>query len=505
MANHEINAHIKHPAGLWYTALSTAFYCFAFGGINSLLVLYAKSLGLPQKEVYTLFAAYNSLLFTLPLLGGYLAGKFGYKHGYGVGLLFCFIGCVVLVFNTHADTTSLIMGLQPQQLQLYLGLAAFAVGVGLAAPASYCLVGALYAKQDARRESGYTLFYMVFNIGFALSAIVGGYASVTLHSYTLAFTIDAVGIIGAAISFFLFSSKIKAYEGESMGAHSSLKFSGIMSVFGCFSVILLPLCAFLFSQPRFDDMLLWTLVIGSSLGIFVMIFKQKEKIAKEKLRAFFILSVISIAFWALYMLEPSLVTVFVDKKVNTYGIPAASFYSLNPIFIIIFGCLFGWLWRHLNRKGKNLSLPAKFAASLFFVGTGFLVLWLCTKVSTEGVLVSPFWIVLAYAFFTIGELLISPIGLSMIGRLAPHKQEGLLMGVWQLFTGFSAVVSGYAANMTTKGIDEKNPQIPLSLYQHSFIVIGLSTVGVGVIAWMLVPKIKKLLSTKPDLVAANNA
>jgi POT family proton-dependent oligopeptide transporter len=493
MANHEINAHIKHPAGLWYTALSVAFYCFAFGGINSLLVLYARDdLQIAQKTVYTLFAAYNSLLFTLPLLGGFLSGKFGYKNAYGFGLLFCFLGCATLA-TIHTATG------------LYWGLASFAVGVGLAAPSSYCLVGALYAKQDARRESGYTLFYMVFNIGFALAAIIGGYASA--HSYASAFWIDAVGVLGAALTFFLFSSKIKSYEGESLGIHSNLKFSGIMAVFACFSVALLPICAYLFKHPNIAEALLWTLVTGASLGLILLMIMQREKVAKQKILAFFILSVISIAFWTLYALEPSLVTVFVGQHVERYGIPTASFYSLNPIFIIIFGLLFGWLWRHLNHKGKNLSLPTKFAASLFCVGSAFLILYWCTVLNKDVTTptINPLWIVLAYMFFTIGELLISPIGLSMVGRLAPAKKEGLLMGVWQLFTGFSAVVSGYAANMTTKGIsDDSKELIPMGLYQHSFFVIGISTVAVGFIAWMLVPKIKQLLANPQNMAAAND-
>ena len=493
MANHEINAHIKHPAGLWYTALSVAFYCFAFGGINSLLVLYARDdLGITQHQVYTLFAAYNSLLFTLPLLGGFLSGKFGYKNAYGFGLLFCFLGCVTLA-KIHSASG------------LYWGLASFAVGVGLAGPSSYCLIGALYAKQDARRESGYTLFYMVFNIGFALSAIIGGYASA--HSYASAFWIDAIGILGAALTFFLFSSKIKSYEGESMGIHSKLKFSGIMAVFACFSIVLLPLCDYLFQNPRANDLLLWALVIGSSLGLILLMLVQHEKVAKQKILAFLILSIISIAFWTLYALEPSLVTVFVGQHVERYGIPTASFYSLNPIFIIIFGLLFGWLWRHLNHKGKNLSLPTKFAASLFCVGSAFLILYWCTVINKTVTTptINPLWIVLAYMFFTIGELLISPIGLSMVGRLAPAKKEGLLMGIWQLFTGFSAVVSGYAANMTTRNIPENSKaMIPLNIYQHSFFVIGVSTIAIGVVACLLVPKIKKLLSNPQHLAAANN-
>lgn len=489
MTNSEINAHKKHPAGLWYVSISTALYCLAFGSINSLLVLYAEKLGLSHHLVYELFAAYNSLLFTLPLLGGYLSGKLGYKNGYAVGLLFCLIGCIALSIETN--------------MSFYIGLASFAVGVGFAAPSSYCLVGMLYAKQDGRRESGYTLFYMIFNVGFALAAVIGGYASTDL-GYPIAFTINAVSIALAALTFFIFLPYIKAYQGRSMESQVAFKLPKIFGILLLTAVILTPLCILLLFKPELDGILLWGLVIISSIGVLLLAFRQRTTIAKYKLFAFLLLSFISISFWALYMLEPSLLTIFIKSNVdrNIFGhvIPPSVFYGLDPVFIIIFGIVFSWLWRFLSKRGKNLSLPTKFSFALLSMGLGFLIFaWSTHHVDTNK-LINPTWIIGGYMLLTIAELLISPIGISMVGRLSPEKYEGLLMGIWQLFTGFSAVISGYISGMTVLPNASKNPTISNPVYAKTFIEVGLITIAVGIVAFLLVPAIKKLVNTPSEPV-----
>lgn len=472
----------KHPISLSILACIAIFQTFTFGTINSLLVLYLNhDFNLSSTQTYAIFAAFNSLVFTLPLAGGYLSGKFGYKQAIVVGTVFSLVGCSLVAaqnFNT-----------------LLIGLATFVVGLGLSVPSLNTLVDLSYAKDDTRRESGFTLYYLLMNIGFLLAAIVGGYLADTL-GYRIALWVGASSQI-LLLGFFAFTHHlIRPFKGRSMDSQLGLsKLMNNLSLVGL-SIIGIPLSVLLIHNSKIDDIFLSILVVAVSILVIRMAFQQKQAIARYKLFVFLILSFISIIFWALYTLEPSLLTIFiesnVDRKIFSTIIPAATFYGLDPLYIILFGIGFGALWKYLAQRDKDLSLPTKFASALIMIGLGFWVFLLGIKFVDSTHLVNMSWVFIGYLPLTIGELLIGPIGMAMVGRLSPPKQEGLLMGVWQLFTGFAAVISNYLADLAivpkTGTAASTNP-----IYAQAFWEIGLAGMVVGVIAFALVPYIKGLL------------
>ena len=167
----------KHPSGLWYMAVTYALLMFAYIGINTLLVLYAaNTLKLKTSDAYLLYAAYNSLIFTLPLIGGYLGDKFGHKNAAAVGLLLSIMGTFIICLHNIA--------------LFYIGIATFVVGYGMCTPAFFCLVGLMYPKEDRRLDSAYTNFYFVFNAGSFLASVSSGYISQFL-GYSFSFSIIA--------------------------------------------------------------------------------------------------------------------------------------------------------------------------------------------------------------------------------------------------------------------------------------------------------------------------
>lgn len=472
----------KHPLALWCLASVDAFYCFGFGMITSLLVLYlTESLHISQATSYNIFAAMMSLLFTVPLIGGYLAGKLGYKYAAVVGLVVALAGTLILCIHSS--------------IAMFVGVSAFVVGNGLFTPATYSLIGLSYAKHDVRRDSGYTIFYLLFNIGFLISSIAGGFIA-TYIGYNVAFLISVVALLIALIILIFCLKLIQPAEGSSMLPQVSWQSSKIVLALIAACVIGVPICVALLEHVKLDNALLWILTIGACVMILWYAKEQKDKFVRYRLIAFLILSIISVAFWSLYMLEPSLLTIFIEKNVDrTFGsftIPPSTYYSLDAFFVITLGIFFSWLWHYLSHHNKDVSLPTKFASSLIAMGVGYLVIVLGIALSGSSHLTSSFWIVLAYIFFASAELLISPIGLSMVGRLMPAGKDGLGMGIWQLFCGLSAIISGYLANMAVVPASG-TPLTTNPIFASAITKIGLGTVIAGIVAALLIPKIKKLL------------
>lgn len=480
-ASHQIVLE-PHPAGLWCLSISSALYTFAFGTITSLLVLYfTESLKIPSAKAYSIFAAVMSLLFTLPLIGGYLSGKFGYKYATVVGGVFCLLGTILLGIHSMAA--------------MYLGVAAFIVGNGLLTPAIYSMVGLLYSAHDGRRDSGYTIYYLIFNIGFVISTAGGGYLA-RYFGYNHAFLFSGIFLLCSIIVFLACVRVIKPHPGSSMAPQVSWRPSAIVAALFVACIIGIPICMALLEHINIDNALLWVLTIGACIVILWVAQQQKDQTQRLKLIAFLILCIISLSFWTLYMLEPSLLTIFIEKNVNRnvfgFDIPPSTYYGLDSFFVIILGIAFSWFWKYLSQRGKSIALPTKFASSLICMGIGYLIFVLGIFIAGKNGLTHSGWIVFGYALLASAELLISPIGLSMVGRLMPKGYDGLGMGIWQLFTGLSAIISGYLANMavvpSSGTLAQTNP-----IFSRALLEIGLGTLVCGVVAIILIPFIKRLI------------
>jgi POT family proton-dependent oligopeptide transporter len=257
-----------------------------------------------------------------------------------------------------------------------------------------------------------------------------------------------------------------------------------------------PITILLLQHTTINNILMTLLL---ALMIFILIsmsIKQKTRASRNKIIAFLCLLLVSIIFWVLYSLEPSFLSVYIASNVNTHfiglKIPATSFFAFDGVFVVLLGLVLSRLWSHLSKRDKNPSLPIKFGSSLGIIGLGFCFLALVAK-SMGNSLMPSSYIVLAYAIFALAELLISPLGISMVGRLAPAGHEGLMMGFWQLCTGIGGAICGYVANSAHLPTHKTSLESSNAIYGHIFFIVGGASIFAGCCVLPFIHKLRHLI------------
>jgi len=263
-----------HPKELFYLAASYGLYIFAYIGVNVLIVLYGiDQLHLKTSAAYLLYAAYNALIFTLPLAGGYVSDKFGYKNSTILGIIISLIGFFLICF--HYATL------------FYLGIALFIVGYGVTTPSFLCLVGLMYAKEDKRRDSGYTIFYLLFNLG-SITATVSLGSVVEIFNYSTAFALTDLALFISLVIVFFTNKKLTIYSKKRAVQQSKLSKSKSLSILILMLLILAVIIMPLLIYPILNEVLLWILVVGVCIWIIAYSNKLSNQFSKTKLRAFLI-------------------------------------------------------------------------------------------------------------------------------------------------------------------------------------------------------------------------
>ncbi len=474
-----------HDLGLFKISFSASLFCISFGLISSLLVLYlTQIMHFTEKEAYALFGAYFSLIFALPVIGGYLGSYFGAKRSMFWANFLLIIGCGLLAFSqNHIDL-------------VYLGLAFFASGTAIYAPTYLTLQGKLYARNDHRRESAYTLSYVITNLGFLISSVMAGYIQ-KYFSYHLCFLVGAlISFIPLGLFYFLIRL-IQAHQESSLEPLTSFSKAGAWLGLIVSSLLLVGACLFLLEHANFNNILLMILAGVAVLVLLYFAFTRENREDRERLFIFVLLSLLSVGFWTVYTLEPSLLTIFIEHNVHRvfwkFEIPAPVFYGLNPFFIVTVGLALSYLWVYLRNQGKDFSLAAKFTGSLSALVIGLILLGSLIWLTGYGNFLNLWWIVLVYFFLTLAELLISPIGQAMVGRLAPEGFEGGLMGVWQMFCGLSAALSGFLAQWfdvpEKASLVESNP-----IYMRGFLMMGGIALIMAILSFALMPLIRRVMN-----------
>ncbi len=477
----------RQPKTLWLLTWCYSLFMAAFGGILASLVLYqTKELHMTTSTAYGVFAAAMALLWILPLGGGFAASKLGYKQATNLGLIVCGIGMACFCFSS----TNL----------MYVGLALFVVGNALFTPAVWCMIDFCYHKESNLREAGFTLFYLYFNLGAVLGIFIGGWLADT-YSFAVEFALDSICIFIAFILLLSLQKRIVPYPGRSIEAQIQLGKVANPAVLLLLTVVFTVITLFLFQYLTVNNVLMFLLMAIMCVVLWRIAHKQATPLAKNKLIAFIFMAIIAIAFWTLYSLEPSFLSVFIQNNVDTrflgINIPASSFFAFDGVFVILVGLVLSRVWLYLSKKNKNPSLSIKFAGSLVIIGLGFAFIAVMIIFNGNHHLLPAYVIVIAYAIFSTGELMVSPLGISMVGSLAPAGQEGLMMGFWQLSTGIGGVVSGYIATWpnlpdVASPLMQSNP-----IYIKTFFFVGLGSVLLGIIVLLFSAKLNKLMKEAP--------
>ncbi len=493
---------LGHPAGLYIMFLTELWERFSFYGMKALLIFYLTKYHLFTDDAsYVLIGSYAALVYAMPVLGGYLADKYlGFRKAIVFGAILLVCGHLGLAFEGNQASIG-SSGLVTQDnfaLQVfYFSLALIILGVGFLKANISSLVGELYEVGDRRRDSGFTIFYMGINIGAFAATFICGWLGEN-YGWGYGFGAAGIGMILGLLTF-IYGRPYYLGKGEPKDLNRlnkkvfGLKTEHLIYVLSILSLVLI------WQMVQRHTVVEWLLIlgiVGSFIAIFYFAFSQPDKIVRDRLMALLLLIIFTIVFWALFEQAYGSLNLFADRVIdlNIFGweILAPYFLSLNALFIITLAPVFAWLWIKIGKYNPNTAV--KFGIAILLVGLGFGVLVFGINISETGK-VAAIFLVITYLFHTMGELCLSPVGLSAVTKLSPGKIVGFMMGVWFLATAASeylAVVLAQIASVDSVGevIDLAQAKAAyLELFELLFIIGVVS----GVLLLAISPIIKKLM------------
>ncbi len=479
---------LGHPKGLFVCFATEMWERFSYYGMRALLILYlTKHWEFTDATSYLIYGAYTSLVYIMPVFGGMLADQIlGSKKAVTYG-------AILLVFG-HLGMT-----VESNEQIFYLSLALIVSGVGFLKPNISTMVGALYEEGDPRRDSGFTIFYMGINIGAFTATLLCGYLGEQV-GWAYGFGAAGIGMLFGLI-IFLWGQKYLEGLAEPPSNKYLQKMNGISYE------------SWAYISGIFMVLVTWFLVqnsqlVGQLLGGFGAIFIGAWLLyalfrcapdERDRLIVVGILILFSLIFWALFEQAGSSLNILTDRGVNRvifgWEVPASMFQSLNAGFIFTIAPLFAMLWIALAKRNMEPSTPIKFSIGIIFVGLGFLALVYGMR-SSEGLQTGVFWIILIYLLHTLGELCLSPVGLSSVTKLSPQRIVGFMMGMWFFASAAGNYVAGLIARATaSESTGISNDVFDLTQKQSFMDVytdVGLMAIGCGIFLAILTPILKKL-------------
>ncbi len=479
---------VKHPKQLYLLFFAEMWERFSFYGMKALLIAYMVSqLKYDDPKAYAILGSYAALVYTMPMFGGFMADRFiGYQRSVLFGGILMTLGHFILAL--------------PADWSFFYGMAFIICGNGFFKPNISSLVGTLYSENDARRDSGFSIFYMGINIGAAIGGFLCAYVGTKInwhYGFGLAGIFMALGLI-----VFLFGKKTLGTKGLPPNREALKKpvFAFIKPehlIYGG-TLLIVPLVVTLFHQYHLMDYIMFGLGLTALIYIISIGIKM-EKASKLKLFAALIMIIFSIVFWAVYEQNAGSMNLLAERnaKMVLFGIdlPELSINNfLPPGWVIILTLIVAPLWPWLNKRGKEPSTPMKFALSFIFLGAGFCVFYLgCLANQSTGIV--PLWpFVWGYFFIILGELCLSPIGLSMVTKLSPARMVSLMMGIWFFASAIGEFLAGKIGSLMSVPEDilaKNDPTLSLPYYADVILKIGVAAVAIGVLLMFTVPFLKR--------------
>jgi proton-dependent oligopeptide transporter, POT family len=449
----------RHPPGLYVLFTTEMWERFSFYGMRALLVLYlTKAIGLHRPDALNIYAIYTGLIYLTPLIGGRLADRYlGQRKA-------VFIGGILMALGQFSLT---------QQELLNLGLGLLIVGNGFFKPNISTMVGTLYPQGDPRRDGAYTIFYMGINLGAFLAPLVCGPLGERI-GWGYGFASAGIGMILGLLTF-VFTQRVLQGSGlppsreVTPGARLNPRdWVEIVAIaLGIAGLVFAALQSWAYLQPLWSPA--WLTNPAASIaykgavlvGILVLFLyateppksEAEDAVALEpftgvdwqRIAVIIIISLFSILFWMGFEQSGGTLNLFADEKTDRtilgYNIPASVFQAINPVFIIVLAPVFATLWTYLARRRFPLPSVTKQGLGLSLLGLAFLVMYLASESARAG-RVSPLWLIAVYFIFTVAELFVSPIGLSLVNKLAHPRVASLMMACWFLCTAAANYLAG---------------------------------------------------------------
>jgi POT family proton-dependent oligopeptide transporter len=478
-----------HPRGLSTLFFTEFWERFSYYGIRALLVLFMTApvadggLGFGVGRAAAIYGLFTGCVYLLALPGGWVADQLlGQRRSVLIGGLFIALGNFLMYVPTMAT--------------FYLGLLGIIIGTGLLKPNVSTMVGDLYpgtsAEQGARRDAGFSIFYMGINLGAFIAPLICGYVGERIN-WRLGFLIAGIGMLLGLVQYKLGSRNLgrAGLHTNAAGNPEARKKTVRILLGGIVGVVLIGYVLTGVLGLALERIAGATGLVIVALAILYLVMqllsKDLDPTEKKRMVVIFVLFLFSAIFWSGFEQAGSSLNLFAERLTNRHlggwEMPASWLQSVNPVLIIALAPVFAWLWVALSKRRLEPSSPAKFSLGLIVLGLGFgVMVWASILTRNQEQQVGMVWLNLTYLLHTVAELCLSPVGLSTVTKLAPQRKVGQMMGVWFMSISLGNVMAGVVAGQFEK--------LPLP---QLFGSVFATTAGAGLILALLIKPIRKLM------------
>jgi POT family proton-dependent oligopeptide transporter len=492
------NSSTKHPFGLYLLFVTEMWERFSYYGMRAIFMLFmVKVLLLNDKEASQIYGSYTGLVYLTPLLGGYLCDRYlGNRRSILIGGILMAIGQFFMFLSASA-------GAEGGVPLMWTGLTALIVGNGFFKPNISTMVGQLYPENDRRIDSAFTIFYMGINLGAFFSPLICS----SFTDYKWGFLAACIGMLLGLVTFVALQNKyLKTEAGVEIGKTvKPLDLKAILMIIGSIGIIFFMLN---FKQWFQSEVEIISYVIYGSMvlmPVLILIDKSLTRQEVQRILVIFILAFFVIFFWGAFEQAGASLTLFADRQTNrtigTWEMPAEYFQSINPLAVIALAPLFSVLWGFLYKRNSEPSSPTKMAYGLALVALGYVVIAIAVKGLGLGEKVSMWWLVALYVIHTMGELCLSPIGLSMVSKLSPIRLSSLMMGTWFLANAAANKFAGTLSALIPPSEVTADTQYPsfigfqiTNLYEFFMLFIVMTGIAAAIL-FVLSKQLQKMMNT----------
>ncbi len=496
------NELFGHPKGLFYLFFAELWERFSFYGMRALLTLYMvqeifKALVERDTATAVVYASYGSLVYASTVIGGSVSDKIlGMRSSIFLGGILMAIGHFVLAIEND--------------IAFFLALALIVVGNGFFKPNISTFVGSLYEDGDPRKDSGFTIFYMGINIGGWVAPLLCGWLAVA-YGWHYGFGLAGIGMLTGLI-FFWSGIKKNVFGDKGLPPNPEVYEKKILGIpqktfVPIVAVLTTPLIAYFLSSYKAiaggesilgDETLVGLLfkIIGVTVLVYMGYIMYKAKLdERKKLFMAVLITFFMTLFWGFHELSGSVITLFASRNVDLIFFNASQTNSFNSMFIIILAIPISLLWGYLSKKKLNPRTPYKFGLGLVLAGVSFYILAMSGGSANEDGMVPMYYLLAMYFIISVGELFMSPVGLSKITDLSPKRIVAFMMGIWFLSSAYAFQIVGFISKeLAIESTDANVGGLEtLQVYIDGFSLIAKYSIGAGLVVLLFGPLMKKLM------------
>lgn len=546
-----MNTQHGHPQGLYLLFVTEMAERFSYYGMRALFTLYLVAAFFNEGMASQLYGSYTGLVYLTPLLGGYIADRYwGNRRSIiaggllmAIGQFFMFLSACFVKQSIFTDPAmgGAIDASVDNSLSLTLmfcGLGALILGNGFFKPNISTMVGDLYAKEDKRRDAAFTIFYMGINVGATIAPFVCGTVGEgnwnNLEPFKWGFLCACIAMLLSVIVFVALKNRyLVTPEGLGIGLppkqsqllllkemaekEAEAEYEGVeienpenvmpitatnspLRLWGCIVGAIVLMVVFSLSAENFNDFISAAIyAISLTLPVFIITDCGLTTLEKMHIGVIYIIALFVIFFWSAFEQAGSSLTLFADRQVDRtigdFEVKTTWFQSVNAVCVVIFAPVMAALWQFLGRRHLEPDSPVKQAIGLVMLALGYLIISLSTRDMAPGVKVSMFWLLGLYFLHTIGELSLSPIGLSLVTKLSPPQLASLLMGVWFMSNATSNILAGKLATLLpVPGQPAKSfLGFEIATLDQFFMLFAVMSGVAAVVLFAICPLLKKMM------------